>query len=553
MTFLRYTMAFVLLGSIGFLLLGAAQEGGALRIVVQEGQAAVNVLASNSAVSPVVEVRDKNDKPVVGARVFFVLPKEGPRALFADGGNSVSVATGRDGRAKAAAMRPVGIGKFEIAIQADYRGQIASSTITQTNVETTAGVESTPAPLAGQGAAALRIQVLEGDDGVNIIDKGTAVTSVVRIVDKNDLPVAGVAVAVAVLATRGGSKADFSNNKNTITVTTDADGIAKVTELRPAGKGSFQVQIQINAYGQIVTRTVTQANYTTELAALNAGKMPGSSKGDIAVSDTSQNASPQIKVVGADTGKNIIKGDSGTTPTVAVTDAAGAPLSGVRVAFVVQSAKNLAQFANGDTYVIVTTDANGTAVALQLHPLGKGAYSIKVLVAYRGEVFTASVPQVNYATLAEAQKANGGAGNSGSNTGLTATGGSKLIPVLVVIGGAAGIASAVCNATKDKCGSANNSSATSTSSAPSCNASSLRSQLQSQLQSLLPLCNVSGSGNTAAQTQIQATWTQLCACVGFPAPTSGGMALATLDMCINTFSPNGYTPAYVAQTACTNN
>ena len=401
MSFLRFTMAFILITLLGFLRLGAAQEGGALRIVVQEGQAAVNVLASNSAVSPVVEVRDKNDKPVVGARVFFVLPKEGPRALFADGGNSVSVATGRDGRAKAAAMRPVGIGKFEIAIQADYRGQIASSTITQTNVETTAGVESTPAPLAGQGAASLKIQVLEGDDGVNIIDKGTAVTSVVRVVDKNDLPVAGVAVAVAILATRGGSKADFSNNKNTITVTTDADGIAKVAELRPTGKGSFQVQIQINAYGQIVTRTVTQTNYTTELAALNAGKMPGSSKGDVP-GGGQPGRSIEVKAIDGDDRVN--NDPKNNTSVVEILDSAGLPVPGAQVAFLLPSTGPRAVFANGQTYLITTTDANGRAETDQLRPIGKGPYRIKVLAFYQGGFVLAAIEHTNSPALAVGTK-----------------------------------------------------------------------------------------------------------------------------------------------------
>src|SRR5216683_3171569 len=116
-------MATMLVVSPGFPLLGAAQEGAAVSIVIQEGQNAVNVLATNSAVSPIVEVHDKSDRPVAGARVTFVLPKDGPRAVFAGAKNSVSVTTGRDGRAKAAEMRPFGVGKFEIAIQATTEGK----------------------------------------------------------------------------------------------------------------------------------------------------------------------------------------------------------------------------------------------------------------------------------------------------------------------------------------------------------------------------------------------------------------------------------------------
>jgi hypothetical protein len=40
----------------------------------------------------------------------------------------------------------------------------------------------------------LKIVVIEGEGGVNIIDKKTAVRPVVEVRDRNDLPVAGVAV-----------------------------------------------------------------------------------------------------------------------------------------------------------------------------------------------------------------------------------------------------------------------------------------------------------------------------------------------------------------------
>jgi hypothetical protein len=44
----------------------------------------------------------------------------------------------------------------------------------------------------------LKIVVIEGEDGVNIIDKKTAVKPIVEVRDQNDLPVAGVPVQFAI-------------------------------------------------------------------------------------------------------------------------------------------------------------------------------------------------------------------------------------------------------------------------------------------------------------------------------------------------------------------
>ena len=51
-----------------------------------------------------------------------------------------------------------------------------------------------------QGAG-LKIVVIAGEDAVNIIQQRTAVAPIVEVRDRNDLPVAGVAVVFAI---RGG-------------------------------------------------------------------------------------------------------------------------------------------------------------------------------------------------------------------------------------------------------------------------------------------------------------------------------------------------------------
>jgi len=83
-----------------------------------------------------------------------------------------------------------------------------------------ATVVSAQPPAAG----GLKIVVIDGEDGVNIVRKGTAVAPVVEVRDRNNLPVAGALVTFLI---PGGSKAaTFANNARQIAVTTDSAGRA---------------------------------------------------------------------------------------------------------------------------------------------------------------------------------------------------------------------------------------------------------------------------------------------------------------------------------------
>src|SRR5687768_11484501 len=64
----------------------ASREGQAqksLKIVVIGGEDAVNIIQLNTAVDPVVEVRDENDLPVAGVLLRFRI--RGNRAVFRGG------------------------------------------------------------------------------------------------------------------------------------------------------------------------------------------------------------------------------------------------------------------------------------------------------------------------------------------------------------------------------------------------------------------------------------------------------------------------------------
>jgi hypothetical protein len=108
-----------------------------LSIMVLKGEDGVNIINKKSSVKPVVLVVDKNNLPVSGALVTFAFPDSGGASgLFSNGSRTVSVVTKSGGRATISSFRPVGEGKFNIQVTANFRGQTATKVITQTNYPT---------------------------------------------------------------------------------------------------------------------------------------------------------------------------------------------------------------------------------------------------------------------------------------------------------------------------------------------------------------------------------------------------------------------------------
>src|SRR4030095_8040519 len=111
-------------------------QGPGLKIVVVEGEDAVNIIQQKTAVAPIVVVRDRNDQPVAGAIVNFAI--RGGRATFG-GARTLAVTTDVAGRAVAAGLTPTASGAVQIGASAAFQGQTAAAiTITQTNVMTAA-------------------------------------------------------------------------------------------------------------------------------------------------------------------------------------------------------------------------------------------------------------------------------------------------------------------------------------------------------------------------------------------------------------------------------
>jgi hypothetical protein len=196
---MRMLLALALSGLIG------SQSPAPLRIVVIEGEDAVNIVQQKTAVRPLVEVRDRNNLPVAGATVTFSIAGGEP-AAFAGGVHALTVTTNAAGQAAAGGFNALGPGAVHVQVQAAFQGQVATAAISQTNFATAAaasqaaagasstsaggggGVSGTTIGVVGAAVAggALAATKIGGDDAVGKNDAsyrgtGTAqMTTVVR-------------------------------------------------------------------------------------------------------------------------------------------------------------------------------------------------------------------------------------------------------------------------------------------------------------------------------------------------------------------------------------
>ena len=110
-----------------------AQDAG-IKIVIQEGQGAINNIPQRRAKEPVVQVQHEDGEPAVGATVTFLLPDTGPGGTFADGARMLNIQTDDKGLAVGRGLKPnATAGRFVIRVTASYHGQTASTTIAQIN------------------------------------------------------------------------------------------------------------------------------------------------------------------------------------------------------------------------------------------------------------------------------------------------------------------------------------------------------------------------------------------------------------------------------------
>jgi hypothetical protein len=118
-----------------------------LKVLVLEGDGAVNNTEKHKGTPPIVEVRDENDRPVEGASVVFRLPAAGPGGHFAKQELSITVRTNIQGQAVASGFLPNSeIGRFKFHVTATAGNKTGESEITQTNSASEFAMDAPPPP-----------------------------------------------------------------------------------------------------------------------------------------------------------------------------------------------------------------------------------------------------------------------------------------------------------------------------------------------------------------------------------------------------------------------
>jgi len=131
----------------------AAQARPGLRIIVVDGEGAINNIQLGSGREPVVEVRDENDRPVSGAKVLFTLPDSGAGGTFFGASRNLTISTNDQGRAAGTGFRPnLQEGRFQIRVTATMGDKTAESIITQSNALPSSSVNRAAGGKRGFGA-----------------------------------------------------------------------------------------------------------------------------------------------------------------------------------------------------------------------------------------------------------------------------------------------------------------------------------------------------------------------------------------------------------------
>lgn len=123
----------------------------------------------------------------------------------------------------------------------------------------------TPA-IAQAAPSLLHIEILEGEGALNNVRQRDAREPVVQITDENHKPVSAVAVLFLIRDGGNGASASFGGQATSLTVKTDAEGIARAPGLQVAQTpGTFSIAVTATLGALVATTIIHQSVVLTAL------------------------------------------------------------------------------------------------------------------------------------------------------------------------------------------------------------------------------------------------------------------------------------------------
>jgi hypothetical protein len=170
MRLLKSALCFTLIASVAWCqqpsLRQDNNDSDDLQIVVLQGEDGANIVQDGTFADTIVEVRDRNNLPIVGGAVvtagvvWAVASHTGGAApgAFANGSNTITITADAQGRAVIAGFHPSGTGQVNIQVQASFQGHTGHVTVHQTNFPTAAAARAAGKTTQQQGNQAAQQQ-----------------------------------------------------------------------------------------------------------------------------------------------------------------------------------------------------------------------------------------------------------------------------------------------------------------------------------------------------------------------------------------------------------
>jgi len=293
-------------------------------------------------------VKDASGNPVSGISVIFTAPSTGSGGTFSKGATSMTVTTNASGVASAGFTANTTAGSYSV--------KAAVSGVTAVAIFNLINNAGAPAHITAASGTPQNTTV------------GTTFTTALQVTVEDEFGNAVEGAKVTFQAPRHGAGGTFGKRATSITVATNAAGVASVKFTANKIAGNYSVQAMTPGVFTAVSFSLTNTPGTPAKV-----EMAGGNK------------------------QHALSGIAFAKPlAVAVIDKYGNAISGVSVTFAAPSSSATGTFGNGLHLITVVTTSSGLAVAPTFTANRiKGKYKVKASFVYKGISLSTSFKLMN--------------------------------------------------------------------------------------------------------------------------------------------------------------